>query len=617
VLFCLPESWTIFQDSVLQRRLYLNLQVRNAATLCFSALLVRMLGFKNAALRTAARGSLTLPHFLSRYPSLHPFLLAQLDAATRGLRVTAPVATAPGAPEDCHWAGAAAHTCHPALHPLLILLTRLRPVNAAADALRIGTAALPLQPFAPLLARCCAAPLHAVRELAARALAALITPKQLHAELASRVAALPADGAQLCSSPRGHPGGLDGVHGALCVLRDLLLLNVAAAPGAQAAQMLGDAVPALLRRLRLADAASSGCPAVSRAFVQVLAAAKSCIADVASSMRSPALRRELLAHVHAARSSHSYMPMWSSWLAMIVRFVLDPPAVESIARLGHGARNSSGSPHTTSLLQDAVRLLGSAVSEVQAETMRCLVKGADWGGIHQHYKPRAETQAAWLLASRPLQALWDAVSELTASSQHQKVQRRALQLATCLASAMLPAQQAGAAQVEAQLAAVSLNGSSDVTHAPRPACKSSDASGVAQVLAHAARARQVLHGTSDLRVRSAALVCVATCVGGALFSADSDDDSLLSELHCICEDVVQLVERCAAVAHSDDDRLAAATALSQCRLLAHSLRAAGAWRATWLPLSLRAWNLALDLIEDEDFDVRCACNAFAASFVRN
>jgi hypothetical protein len=59
------------------------MQVRNAATLCFTALVVRMVGFRNQAQWESQ--AITGAEFFQRFPSLHPYLHTQLLAATEAL----------------------------------------------------------------------------------------------------------------------------------------------------------------------------------------------------------------------------------------------------------------------------------------------------------------------------------------------------------------------------------------------------------------------------------------------------------------------------------------------------------------------------------------------------
>lgn len=82
-------------------------EVRNAASLCFGALILRTVGFKNLAKGESSKRAITGAEFFQRYPALHTFLLGQLKEAAQGLEQGG---------EDVH----------PSLSPVLVLLSRLR-----------------------------------------------------------------------------------------------------------------------------------------------------------------------------------------------------------------------------------------------------------------------------------------------------------------------------------------------------------------------------------------------------------------------------------------------------------------------------------------------------------
>lgn len=77
--------------------------MRNAASLCYSALVVRALGFKNVG-RVIA---ITSQEFFLRFPTLHSFLLGELRAAATMLSQQA-------------------RDIHPSLFPVLALISRMR-----------------------------------------------------------------------------------------------------------------------------------------------------------------------------------------------------------------------------------------------------------------------------------------------------------------------------------------------------------------------------------------------------------------------------------------------------------------------------------------------------------
>ncbi|KAL6758183.1 putative death-receptor fusion protein-domain-containing protein [Haematococcus lacustris] len=146
-------------------------EVRNAATLCFTALVVRMLGFRNAGQWEASKRSITGAEFFQRFPGLHAYLLQQFRTAVDVLEEDTPRTPA---------AAAALPKVHPSLYPVLVLLSRLRP---GPPRQAILSPLLSPAAFAPLVRRCAAARLYAVRQLAAAALSPLVPSEAVVAEL--------------------------------------------------------------------------------------------------------------------------------------------------------------------------------------------------------------------------------------------------------------------------------------------------------------------------------------------------------------------------------------------------------------------------------------------------
>ena len=227
-------------------------QVRNGATLAFAALLTKVVGYMNAANPAAggaSRRAVAGDEFFRRFPATHPFLLAELTEAAERL--------------ESQTDGAV----HPALYPILALLSRLRPSSGAPareSARRLkdtkankgeppdgddgdrreieGSGAgagadLDLDPaaFAPAVRRCARGRVHAVRAAAARALAPLIRAQDVARALAEtfRDAAAfgddwtssvsPPSGTSRVSSRARRPRlGYNAAHGALLCAAELL-----------------------------------------------------------------------------------------------------------------------------------------------------------------------------------------------------------------------------------------------------------------------------------------------------------------------------------------------------------------------------------------------------------
>jgi len=170
-------------------------EVRNAAMLCFTTLLIKVLGFANVATRSiSSKRAVTAAEFFAMHPSLHPFLLAQLQRAAEELE-------------------AGSKDLHPSLSPILTLLMRLEPDTSdqplifasrsetGGDNASCGDggplfgsqksssslAAASPAAFIPLVQRCTAARPMAIRQQAAKALVPLV-PAEVIAEVAGDLA---------------------------------------------------------------------------------------------------------------------------------------------------------------------------------------------------------------------------------------------------------------------------------------------------------------------------------------------------------------------------------------------------------------------------------------------
>ncbi|DBB01023.1 TPA: hypothetical protein ACH3X1_000923 [Trebouxia sp. C0004] len=172
-------------------------EVRNAASLVFTALLIRMLGFRNLVKGESARRAITGAEFFNRYPSLHHFLLTQLQAATHQLEQGAAVV-------------------HPSLTPVLALLSRLRP--SLHNQSTLADDSLSPVVFTEAVQHWATASQMAVRHLAAAALAPLTPPEELAPTLLRLLATATA-------SPAPN---LNLVHGCLSQAKVLLEINAQA-----------------------------------------------------------------------------------------------------------------------------------------------------------------------------------------------------------------------------------------------------------------------------------------------------------------------------------------------------------------------------------------------------
>ncbi|NXO80688.1 THADA protein, partial [Sitta europaea] len=122
--------------------------VRNSSTLLFSALITRIFGVKRGKDENSKKNRMTGTEFFSRFPSLYPFLLKQLEVLTSTLNSEA---------EELK--------IHPSLFLLLLILGRLYPSPMDGSHSALSTA-----PFVPFIMRCGCSPELRCRAMAGRAL---------------------------------------------------------------------------------------------------------------------------------------------------------------------------------------------------------------------------------------------------------------------------------------------------------------------------------------------------------------------------------------------------------------------------------------------------------------
>uniref|UniRef100_A0A663ER01 tRNA (32-2'-O)-methyltransferase regulator THADA n=1 Tax=Aquila chrysaetos chrysaetos TaxID=223781 RepID=A0A663ER01_AQUCH len=133
--------------------------VRNSSTLLFSALITRIFGVKRGKDENSKKNRMTGREFFSRFPSLYPFLLKQLEVVTNTLN---------------------------SLFLLLLILGRLYP--SPMD----GTySALSMAPFVPFIIRCGHSPVYRSREMSGRALVPFVTVNEVPHTVLSLLEGLP------------------------------------------------------------------------------------------------------------------------------------------------------------------------------------------------------------------------------------------------------------------------------------------------------------------------------------------------------------------------------------------------------------------------------------------
>uniref|UniRef100_A0A8B9C0D4 tRNA (32-2'-O)-methyltransferase regulator THADA n=1 Tax=Anser brachyrhynchus TaxID=132585 RepID=A0A8B9C0D4_9AVES len=156
--------------------------VRNSSTLLFSALITRIFGVKREKDENSKKNRMTGREFFSRFPSLYPFLLKQLEVV--------------------------ANTSN-SLFLLLLILGKLYP--SPMD----GTySALSMAPFVPFIIRCGHSPVYRSREMSGRALVPFVMVNEVPHTVMSLLRGLPD-----CTSPCIRQ---NNIHGTLLQVFHLL-----------------------------------------------------------------------------------------------------------------------------------------------------------------------------------------------------------------------------------------------------------------------------------------------------------------------------------------------------------------------------------------------------------
>ncbi|XP_048392441.2 thyroid adenoma-associated protein isoform X2 [Stegostoma tigrinum] len=144
--------------------------VRNSSTLLFSALITRIFGVKRGKDEHSKKNRMTGREFFTRFPTLYPFLLKQLEMVANTMDSDSGVLK-----------------LHPNLFLLLLVLGRLYP-----SPLDGTSSALSLAPFVPFIIRCGHSPVYRSREMAACALVPFVAVNQILPMAVSLMETLPA-----------------------------------------------------------------------------------------------------------------------------------------------------------------------------------------------------------------------------------------------------------------------------------------------------------------------------------------------------------------------------------------------------------------------------------------
>ncbi|NXY42990.1 THADA protein, partial [Ceuthmochares aereus] len=215
--------------------------VRNSSTLLFSALITRIFGVKRGKDENSKKNRMTGREFFSRFPSLYPFLLKQLEVVTSTLNSEA---------EELK--------IHPSLFLLLLILGRLYP--SPMD----GTcSALSMAPFVPFIIRCGHSPVYRSREMSGRALVPFVMVNEVPHTVLSLLEGLP-DSTSPCIRQ-------NNIHGTLLQVFHLLqsYLESKQLVSSDFQQGLGDIITCIGTKLWLAKRLNP-CLVTRAAYIDVL-----------------------------------------------------------------------------------------------------------------------------------------------------------------------------------------------------------------------------------------------------------------------------------------------------------------------------------------------------------
>ncbi|XP_057828205.2 uncharacterized protein LOC131039444 isoform X2 [Cryptomeria japonica] len=251
-------------------------EVRNSATLAFTALVHRMIGFLNDHKQESARRAMTGFEFFHRYPTLHPFLLKELHNATKQLEE--------GVSQNWRY-NKLGKSLHPSLVPVLIILSRLKPSiisSGTEDWLNPSV-------FMPYIRRCATQCNLRVRILASKALVPLVSGENLLNILLDIASGLPKADIQMGHRELGNSGprttlnfdnvpplnrqsiSFNSIHGILLQIDSLLSNNCMIIPDVvKKDEIVNALLPALESCSGLGSNKLCSCPMVTAVYLQVL-----------------------------------------------------------------------------------------------------------------------------------------------------------------------------------------------------------------------------------------------------------------------------------------------------------------------------------------------------------
>ncbi|KAM9196592.1 tRNA (32-2'-O)-methyltransferase regulator THADA [Mergus octosetaceus] len=277
--------------------------VRNSSTLLFSALITRIFGVKREKDENSKKNRMTGREFFSRFPSLYPFLLKQLEVVSN---------TSNSEAEELK--------IHPSLFLLLLILGKLYP--SPMD----GTySALSMAPFVPFIIRCGHSPVYRSREMSGRALVPFVMVNEVPHTVTSLLRGLPD-----CTSPCIRQ---NNIHGTLLQVFHLLqsFLESKQFVNSDFQRGLGDIITCIGTKLWLAKRPNP-CLVTRAAYLDVL----------------------VMLSTHLGKFQKQGMPLLEFWEEM--------NRVISDSELMTGVPYSSAVPGLTQYLQSITKLVISVLS---------------------------------------------------------------------------------------------------------------------------------------------------------------------------------------------------------------------------------------------------------------
>ncbi|KAJ8248320.1 hypothetical protein GJAV_G00240740 [Gymnothorax javanicus] len=317
--------------------------VRNSSTLLFSTLITRIFGVKRGKDEHSKKNRMTGREFFTRFPTLYPFLLGQLEEAAGSVD-----------------SDSGEVKLHPSLFLLLLILGRLYPSPMDGSSSPLGLAS-----FMPFIIRCGRSAVYRTRVMAARALVPFVLVTQVPSTIRALLESLPLE--------LGPGTQQNHIHGTLLQVLHLSISYQTDAHRPQPGEIgeNSDIIAALRPRLWLASRRNP-CFVTRAAFLDVL---MSLCGSVVGSAKDPRCKEtleiltdsELLAPEGPSSVSGPGAPQYLQSLARMAASA----SVENPEPWGAGSRG----PHILG------RLLQCLQYEVRHLALEAVLRRLERGGV--------------------------------------------------------------------------------------------------------------------------------------------------------------------------------------------------------------------------------------------